>query len=38
MFRLHTKEPITVGMLQRAIELGVWNSKRLAEAQSAVPP
>jgi hypothetical protein len=32
-----TKEPITVGMLQRAIELGVWDSQRIAEAQSASP-
>ncbi|MBB5423620.1 hypothetical protein HDG40_001764 [Paraburkholderia sp. JPY158] len=31
------KEPITVGMLQRAIELGVWDSQRVSEARSASP-
>ena len=32
-----TKEIITVGMLQRAIELGVWDSERVAQAQSVLP-
>ncbi|MGF6471175.1 hypothetical protein QFZ89_006425 [Paraburkholderia youngii] len=31
------KEPITVGMLQRAIELGVWDSQRVSEARRASP-
>ncbi|MGF6743596.1 DUF1493 family protein [Paraburkholderia atlantica] len=31
------KEPITIGMLQRAIELGVWDSQRVSEARSASP-
>jgi hypothetical protein len=32
-----SKEPITAGMLQYAIELGMWDSQRIAEAQSAAP-
>jgi hypothetical protein len=30
--RKYDKEPLTVGMLERAIELGVWDARRLATA------
>lgn len=28
------REPLTVGMLQRAIDLGIWNSQRLREPEN----
>jgi hypothetical protein len=33
--RKYDKEPVTLGMLERAIEIGVWDSKRLCSPRGA---